>query len=166
MIQQLQHTDQPLPRPTHRGPAAGAPATPAVPPRPLPPVTEGNLEGTWTAQPAPDTTITVTFHRNGHFTWKVARQGKDQQFSGTSSYENGILTLVQDQNNNTMVGNMIWKDETHFTFKVHRRRAHRSGPFVHQGVVMIAVALHGVTIAAYESTDRAAVEPIRVDLVS
>ena len=48
----------------------------------------------------------------------MTRQGKDQQFSGTSSYENGILTLVQEQNNNAMVGNVVWKDATHFTFKV------------------------------------------------
>jgi hypothetical protein len=26
--------------------------------------------------------------------------------------------LVQDQNNNTMVGNVRWTDETHFSFKV------------------------------------------------
>ena len=60
----------------------------------------------------------MTFVDKGHFTWKVTRQGKDQQFNGTSSYENGILTLVQEQNNNAMVGNVVWKDATHFTFKV------------------------------------------------
>jgi tetratricopeptide (TPR) repeat protein len=80
--------------------------------------TEGKLEGSWTAQPSPDTTITVSFQDPGHFVWKVSRQGKDQQFAGKSSYENGLLTLVQDQNNNTMVGNISWQDPTHFTFKV------------------------------------------------
>ena len=60
----------------------------------------------------------MTFVDKGHFTWKVTRQGKDQQFGGTSSYENGILTLVQEQNNNAMVGNVVWKDASHFTFKV------------------------------------------------
>ena len=50
--------------------------------------------------------------------WKVTKQGKDQQFGGASSYENGILTLVQDQNNNAMVGNVVWTDASHFAFKV------------------------------------------------
>ena len=143
MIQQLQHTDQlrgrrPTQRPGGVGPGHdGPPSPPTLPPR----QPAGKLEGTWTAQPSPDTTITVTFHDKGHFTWKVTRQGKDQQFSGTSSYENGILTLVQDQNNNAMVGNVIWKDENHFTFKVHGRRAHRPGPVVHQeGRESVAVA--------------------------
>ena len=116
LIQQIQHTDQA---------ASGTGVTPAQsPPAPTTPavaassVPAGTLEGTWTAQASPDTTITVTFVDKGHFTWKVTRQGKDQQFGGTSSYENGILTLVQDQNSNAMVGNVVWQDANHFTFKV------------------------------------------------
>ena len=116
LIQQIQHTDQPsdgtgAATTPYRGSAAPAPTQAAV-------VPAGKLEGTWSAQPASGTTITVTFVDQGHFTWKVARQGKDQQFSGKSSYENGILTLVQDQNSNAMVGNIEWKDADHFTFKV------------------------------------------------
>jgi hypothetical protein len=79
---------------------------------------DGKLMGSWTAQPSPDTTITLTFQDQGRFNWKVSRQGKDQQFSGNSSGENGLVKLVQDQNNNTLVGQITWKDETHFTFKV------------------------------------------------
>ena len=78
---------------------------------------EGKLEGTWTAQPSKDTTITVTFQDQGHFTWKVAHQGQDHQFQGESSYVNGILTLAQDQNN-AMVGDVDWQDPNHFQFKV------------------------------------------------
>jgi tetratricopeptide (TPR) repeat protein len=79
----------------------------------------GNLVGAWTAQPAPETTITLTFQDKDHFTWKVARQGKEQQFDGTSTYESGILTMVQKQNNNNvMVGNVTWKDDNNFSFKV------------------------------------------------
>jgi tetratricopeptide (TPR) repeat protein len=117
LVQQLQKTDpaaagtnvtQGQPQPASTAPAAtNAQAGIA-----------GKLEGTWTAQPSPDTTITVTFQDKGHFTWKVTRQGKDQQFEGNSSFENGILTLVQSENNNAMVGNVTWKDENHFTFKV------------------------------------------------
>ena len=119
LIQQLQHTDQPASAtdPTQEGLTANAASPPAIAAN-TPSVPDGKLEGTWTAQPSPDTTITVSFVDKGHFTWKVTRQGKDQQFGGTSSYENGILTLVQEQNSNAMVGNVIWKDASHFAFKV------------------------------------------------
>jgi tetratricopeptide (TPR) repeat protein len=112
LITQLQHTDQSAASTDLAGQGAAAPTSVAAA------VPAGALEGRWTAQPSPDTTITVNFVDKGHFAWKVTRQGKDQQFDGTSSYENGILTLVQTQNNNAMVGNVIWKDPNHFTFKV------------------------------------------------
>ena len=100
-----------------------------------PPGKEGKLEGTWTAQPATDVKITVTLSDDGRFTWKVEPAGKGQQFGGKSSYENGILTLVQDQNNNAMVGNVTWQDETHFTFKVVGGTADDPGLSFVQGVV-------------------------------
>ena len=83
-----------------------------------PPGTEGKLEGNWTAQPNKDMKITVALPERRAFRLECrpARQGP--QFAGNSSYENGILTFVQDQNNNTMVGNVHWTDESHFTFKV------------------------------------------------
>ncbi len=108
-------------------PASGSPATPptenapapapSVASNPAPTGKEGNLQGTWTAQPSKDTTITVNFQDKGHFTWKVAHQGQDHQFQGDSSYVNGILTLAQDQNN-AMVGDVNWQDPNHFQFKV------------------------------------------------
>jgi len=120
LIQQLEHPQQQV--------AATGLAQPATSPAAAPPVQTvaetaptgkaGKIEGTWTAQPNNDMQITVAFQAEGRFTWKVTRQSKDQQFQGKSSYENGILTLVQDQNNNTMVGNLHWTDETHFVFKV------------------------------------------------
>jgi tetratricopeptide (TPR) repeat protein len=79
---------------------------------------EGKLEGSWSAQPNKDITITLSLQGDGRFDWSVNRAGKDQKFAGRSTYENGILTLVQDQNNNTMVGNVNWTDDSHFTFKV------------------------------------------------
>src|SRR5262249_39811324 len=79
---------------------------------------EGKKEGSWVAKPSSDTKITVSFESDGRFAWKVERQGKSQRFAGKSSYENGILTLVQDQTNNTLVGNAQWSDETHFVFKI------------------------------------------------
>ncbi len=119
LIQQLQHTEQPASGAgLSPGLAPAVPTAPAVAAGNAPVGVEGKLEGGWTAQPSPDTTITVNFVDNEHFTWKVLRQGKEQQFGGKSSYENGVLTLVQDQNSNTMVGHTLWRDATHFTFKV------------------------------------------------
>ena len=37
--------------------------------------------------------------------------------SDESSYVNGILTMAQDQNN-AMVGDVVWQDPNHFQFKV------------------------------------------------
>jgi tetratricopeptide (TPR) repeat protein len=79
---------------------------------------EGKLEGSWSAQPNKDITITLSLQGDGRFDWSVNRAGKNQKFAGKSSYENGILTLVQGDNNNTMVGNVNWTDDSHFTFKV------------------------------------------------
>ncbi|HEX3447586.1 MAG TPA: tetratricopeptide repeat protein, partial [Isosphaeraceae bacterium] len=119
LVQQIQKTDQSAAGTDVAQGGQAAPATTTTPSSTNPPAgVAGKLEGSWTAQPSPDTIITVTFQDKGRFVWKVSRQGKDQQFEGNSSFENGILTLVQDQNNNAMVGNVNWKDENHFTFKV------------------------------------------------
>jgi hypothetical protein len=85
--------------------------------RPAGPVKDGRLEGTWTAQPDQDTTIALSFPDPGRFTWKVTHQGQVHQLQGKLTYGNGILTLAQDQGP-AMVGNLTWRDETHFTFKV------------------------------------------------
>jgi tetratricopeptide (TPR) repeat protein len=77
---------------------------------------EGRLEGTWTAQPSNDTTITLTLGEQGHFIWKVTQNGHDRQIEGNSSFANGILTLAQDQNN-ALVGDINWQDDSHFQFK-------------------------------------------------
>jgi tetratricopeptide (TPR) repeat protein len=118
LLQQLQQSqNNPSPGQVPADGAA-APTQAALPPsNPAPTGQEGKLEGTWTAQPSQDTTITVTFPDQGHFNWSVAHKGQDQQFQGESSYVNGILTMSQDQNN-AMVGDVIWKDPNHFQFKV------------------------------------------------
>jgi len=117
LLQQLEQSQKPA---SASDTAQTAPplATTSLTANPAPSSFEGKLEGSWTAQPSTGTTITVSFQDKGQFLWKVSRQGKDQQFAGNSSYENGLLTLIQDQNNNTMVGHVTWKDETHFIFKV------------------------------------------------
>jgi hypothetical protein len=100
------------PPPPLLGTSAVAPAAPATAPG-----REGRLEGTWTAQPDPDTTITLSFPDPGRFTWKVTHQGQSRQLQGKLTYGTGILTLAEDQGP-AMVGNLTWRDETHFTFKV------------------------------------------------
>ncbi len=99
--------------------SATVPSTALAPP-PQPstaPVREGRLEGTWTAQPDRDTTITVTFPDPTHFNWTLTRQGQSRQLQGRLTYGNGILTLAQDQGP-AIVGNTTWTDEKHFKFQV------------------------------------------------
>ncbi len=77
----------------------------------------GKLEGTWTAHPRKGTTITLTFHRRGHLIWEVNRRGQVRQYEGDCASDEGTLTLRQDQGN-SMVGDIIWRGEGQFTFKV------------------------------------------------
>jgi tetratricopeptide (TPR) repeat protein len=76
------------------------------------------LVGTWRTQPSHDMNIEVAFQDSGRFTWKVNRQDKGQQFQGKSVDKDGLLTLVQDQNENTMVTSLHWTDAAHFVLKV------------------------------------------------
>jgi tetratricopeptide (TPR) repeat protein len=118
LVTQLQKTDQTAGA-TEASPGlipAQATQTSAAPPANT--GTPGTLPGSWAAQPTGDTAITLTFHDQKRFTWKVSHQGKDQQFSGTYTFDNGILTLVQDDNKSVMVGNVSWQDPTHYNFKV------------------------------------------------
>jgi hypothetical protein len=79
---------------------------------------EGRLEGTWTASPDPDTTITLRFVDADRFNWTVSHEGKQQQkMEGTRTFGRNILTLAQTQGP-ALVGNITWQDETHFNFKV------------------------------------------------
>jgi tetratricopeptide (TPR) repeat protein len=104
---------------TAQNQAAPAPASPGESLGTVVAGKEGKLDRSWSAQPAPDTAITLSFPETGRFAWSVSRQSKEQRFTGKDTYENGILTLVQDQNNNNvMVGHVRWIDEDHFNFKV------------------------------------------------
>ena len=120
LVQQLEKGQEPPSNgqfPPSLNPSAPPPPATVAAANPSPSVREGRLEGTWTAQPSPDTAISLTFQDQDHFTWKVSHQGQDRQLKGSSSYVNGILTLAQDQNN-AMVGSLNWQDDNHFQFKV------------------------------------------------
>ena len=65
----------------------------------------------------PGTGITLTIQPAGGFTWQVTQKGKTQQFTGPSTYGEGILTLVQEKGP-VLVGRVSWKDPGHMTFRV------------------------------------------------
>ena len=95
---------------------AAAPAPAAAPADTTPP--EGaTIAGTWTANPVPDTAITLTIEPAGKFTWNVNQKGRTQQFSGTSNFGAGILTLAQ-ASGPALVGRVSWTDASHITFRI------------------------------------------------
>jgi tetratricopeptide (TPR) repeat protein len=75
----------------------------------------GSLEGTWTASPEPDTTITLKMTGDS-YTWQVTNKGQSHQLSGQLTSGNGILTLVQGQGGPPLVGQLAWKDANTFSF--------------------------------------------------
>jgi tetratricopeptide (TPR) repeat protein len=118
--QLLQQLEQSQTQPSGATTAAAQPAqdTSASSAASAAPGNDAKLVGSWTAQPNKDIAITLALQDEGRFVWSVNRAGKEQRFAGKSTFENGILTLVQDDNNNTMVANVNRTDDGHFTFKV------------------------------------------------
>jgi hypothetical protein len=120
LVQRLDPTSAPVGPAAANQPPAQAPAPGPAPTAliaPNDPGKEGRLEGTWTAQPEPETTITLSFQDGGRFTWKVSHKGQDRLIEGKLTAGNGLLTLAQEKGA-PMVGNLTWADETHFNFKV------------------------------------------------
>jgi tetratricopeptide (TPR) repeat protein len=81
------------------------------------PPQDATIAGTWRAQPAADTAITLTIQPGGPFTWDVERKGQKQRFTGSSTFGDGLLTLVQEKGP-AMVGRVSWTDATHMTFRI------------------------------------------------
>ncbi len=75
------------------------------------------IEGTWTAHPAPDSTVVLTIQPGGEFHWQFNANGQDRQFGGTATFGGGVLTLVPEKMP-PMVGHLNWIDPSHMTFKV------------------------------------------------
>ncbi len=108
------------PPPAPRAPASAPAPQPASVSAPIdntPPPEGATINGTWSAQPAPDTSIVLTIQPDGKFTWQVTQKDKTQQFSGTATFGANVLTLAQD-NGPVLVGRVSWKDPTHMTFRV------------------------------------------------
>jgi hypothetical protein len=94
------------------------PATAAAPaPADMTPPSGASIAGTWKAQPATGTTIALTIQPGGDFNWQVTQNGKPQQFTGTSTFGEGILTLVQTTGP-ALVGRVSWDDPNHMTFRI------------------------------------------------
>jgi tetratricopeptide (TPR) repeat protein len=92
-------------------------ATPAVDTAGTTPPQGASIGGTWNAQPAADTSIALTLQPDGKFAWQVTKKGQAQQFGGTFTYGQGMLTLVQDKGP-VMVGRVDWKDPDHIAFRI------------------------------------------------
>jgi tetratricopeptide (TPR) repeat protein len=119
MIHRLEHPKPPIPSASLARPGPTAASTPAIRhSTDIPAAKPGNIDGTWRAQPDPALNLEAAFEAGGRYSWKVIRQGKDQHFHGNSSNKHGILTLVEDQTSNKMVGYLRWTDDTHFIFTV------------------------------------------------
>jgi tetratricopeptide (TPR) repeat protein len=96
--------------------AATEPAAPAKPTDTVLP--EGaKITGSWTAKPSPDVTVALTIADGGAFTWQATHKGQTQTFTGSSTFGDGLLTLVQDKGP-LMVGRVSWTDPTHMTFRI------------------------------------------------
>jgi tetratricopeptide (TPR) repeat protein len=76
-----------------------------------------SIEGTWNASPAADTSIALSIKPGGPFTWQVTQKGRKQEFTGSSTFGNGILTLAQDKGP-VLVGRVDWKDANQMTFRI------------------------------------------------
>jgi tetratricopeptide (TPR) repeat protein len=122
--QLLQQLQGPATGPVASSPAAAQPPAAGIAAAASPTSTsslkESELVGTWTAQPATDTSISLTITGDGHFAWRVSHQGKTQEFRGDRTYGNGILTLAKTgaDAEPPMVGRVTSSDPDHFTFKL------------------------------------------------
>jgi tetratricopeptide (TPR) repeat protein len=91
-------------------PTPTAPAASAVKP--------GVLAGTWSAHPAPDTTINLRIGDDGTFNWTVTSKGKPRQITGNWSLANDVLTMAQSDRGSAMVGRVEWQADNRWSFRV------------------------------------------------
>jgi tetratricopeptide (TPR) repeat protein len=76
-----------------------------------------SIEGAWKASPRADTSIALQIKPGGPFTWQVTQKGRSNEFTGSSTYGSGILTLAQDKGP-VLVGRVDWKGANQMTFRV------------------------------------------------
>jgi tetratricopeptide (TPR) repeat protein len=112
-------------------PAAVAAAPPAVETQPAPaesntaaaeapsrpPLPLEKVVGKWVATPAPSTTIRLEISQDGKFTWSVTDRGRTESFGGKAMTDDGLLSLMREQDQSTLAGEVTLK-ETGFHFKL------------------------------------------------
>jgi hypothetical protein len=81
-------------------------------------VKPGVLNGTWTAQPAPDTSIVLRLGDDNKFTWTVTQKGKPRDITGDWSLASDMLTMAQAGQASAMVGRVAWQSDNRWTFRV------------------------------------------------
>ena len=114
----LRQLDPPRDQPRRRGRA---------PPRPTRPRRKARRSpGPGPPGRPPTRAIALTVQPGGAFTWQVTQKGQTQQFSGTSTYGDGILTLAQDKGP-ALVGRVSWTDAEPHDLPDRRRRPRRPG---------------------------------------
>ena len=95
-------------------------ATESMTPPPAQPFDAGKLTGNWVAQAPQNSKVTLTIKDDGGFTWNVALAGKPPTaITGTSTVADGVLTLNAGPNSQVgaLTGDVVWQDDTHFTFR-------------------------------------------------
>lgn len=96
--------------------SAEAPA-PVAPPAGTAVPAGATITGAWAASPAQGVTINLTIKDGSAFTWKVTQSGKPTEFSGTYTFGESLLTLVQ-ASGPPLVGHVTWTAPTHMTFRI------------------------------------------------
>jgi hypothetical protein len=72
------------------------------------------ISGTWTAEPNATSRVSLSIQPGGAFHWQVIQNGQTRDFTGTSNFGGGILTLVPDKTP-PIVGRVTWTDPNHMT---------------------------------------------------
>jgi len=98
----------PVPFVATAGPAPAAPA-------PIAPVEIA--VGTWTANPANNVTIVLSFGADSQFQWQQTIEGQNSSFTGSYAMENGTLNLTRSDSQQTLIGT-VSITEGGFNFKL------------------------------------------------
>jgi tetratricopeptide (TPR) repeat protein len=93
-------------------------STPATVPVDIMSAPSYSMVGTWIARSTQDMAIALTISEGGSFTWKVTTKDQTRELTGKSTYANGQLTLQEKKEGPSLVGQVTWQDDKHFTFQV------------------------------------------------
>jgi len=76
----------------------------AAPPITVPVAPAEITAGSWTAKPANNVSIMLTFGADSKFQWQQTIDGKDNSFAGSYLMENGTLNLTRGDNQQKLIG--------------------------------------------------------------